>query len=269
MTVHTACASGSQAIGEAFRTIQRGDADIMICGGCDALIDFVSLSGFILLGVLSKNNQQPQKASRPFDKKRDGFVLAEGAGVLILEELSHALKRNAHIHAELIGYGCSSNAYRITDIHSDCHGAVLSIESALKDANLKGEDIDYINAHGTSTIQNDKTETTAIKTVFGDYAYQLPTSSIKSMIGHAISATGSLELISTILTITEGLIPPTINYEFPDPKCDLDYVPNEFRRADIDTALSNSFAFGGQNATLIVKKYSGEDNLNTEENVEK
>lgn len=255
MTTHTACASGAQAIGEGFRIIQRGDAEMMICGGSDAIIDPMGIAGFMLLGVLSKNNTEPKKASRPFDRKRDGFVLGEGAGVLVLEELSHALNRKAPIHAELIGYGSSSNAYRITDIHGDCDGAVLAIEACLRDADVTRQDIDYINAHGTSTIQNDRTETTAIKRVFGDYAYELPMSSMKSMMGHAISAAGSLELIATILAIEQNMIPPTINYEFPDPKCDLDYVPNRARKADVDVALSNSFAFGGQNASLLVRRY--------------
>ena len=254
LCIHTACASGAQAIGDAYRIIQRGQADVMIAGGCDSLISFLGIAGFGLLGALSKNNDNPHKACRPFDRKRDGFVLAEGAGVVVLEELEHARSRGADIRAELLGYGASSNAYRITDMNET--GPVLSMRSALTDASLKPEDMDYINAHGTSTPQNDRLETSAIKKVFGEKAFDLPVSSIKSMMGHSISAAGALELIASILTIEEGVIPPTVNYEYPDPKCDLDYVPNTSRKAEVRVALSNSFAFGGHNASLVVGKMS-------------
>jgi len=258
ITIHTACASSANAIGTAYRTIQYGDADVMMCGGCDMQTTPIGVTAFSLLGALATNNDSPQKASRPFDRKRNGFVLGEGAGILILEELSHAVERGAHIYAELIGYGSSSDAYRITDSPENGRGAAMAMKAAIIDAKLKPPDIDYINAHGTSTPQNDRAETNAIKGVFGDYAYDIPISSIKSMIGHTISASGAIELISTILSVQHNIIPPTINYENPDPKCDLDYVPNKSREARVDVALSNSFGFGGQNASLIVRKLSFE-----------
>jgi 3-oxoacyl-[acyl-carrier-protein] synthase II len=253
-TVHTACGSSAHSIGTAFRTIQYGDADVMVAGGSDAMITPMGIAAFSILGALSGNNDNPQKASRPFDLKRDGFVLGEGAGVVILEELSHALKRGTHIHCELVGYGSSCDAYRITDSPPDGRGAALAMKAALRDGGLNSTDINYINAHGTSTPQNDKAETNAIKEIFGSHAYAIPISSIKSMIGHTISASGALELIATIFCLRNNQIPPTINYEHPDPNCDLDYVPNESRNVRVDTALSNSFGFGGHNASLIVRK---------------
>ncbi len=255
-TSSSACASSGLAIGKALRMIQDGDAEMVITGGCDAIIGETSVTGFALLGALSKNNAEPEKASRPFDLKRDGFILGEGAGILILEELSHARKRNAPILAELAGYGSSSNAYRLTASPEDGSGADICMGRALQDAGCSFEDIDYINAHGTSTYMNDKCETAAIKKVFSDRAYDIPVSSNKSMLGHLVASAASIELIISVLTINGGIIPATINYENPDPECDLDYVPNESRKKQVETILSNSFAFGGQNASLVVKKYS-------------
>ncbi len=254
-TSSTACASSAQAIGKALRMIEHGDADIMIIGGSDSIITEFSVAGFGLLGALSKNNDNPEQASRPFDLKRDGFILGEGAGILILEELSHAKARGANIIAELTGFGSSSNAYRITDSPPDGRGADQSMRSALRDAGRDPEDIDYINAHGTSTLINDRSETQAIKKVFGDAAYGIPISSNKSMLGHLIASAGTIEMIVSALTIQRNLIPPTINYEVPDPDCDLDYVPNEPRTYEVDAVLSNSFAFGGQNASLVIERY--------------
>jgi 3-oxoacyl-[acyl-carrier-protein] synthase II len=256
-TTSSACASSGLAIGRALRMIQDGDADIAITGGCDAIIGETSVTGFSLLGALSKqHNAEPEKASRPFDLKRDGFILGEGSGILILEELSHARKRNAPILAELAGYGSSSNAYRLTASPEDGSGADVCMSRALQDAGCSFEDIDYINAHGTSTYINDKCETAAIKKVFTERAYEIPVSSNKSMLGHLVASAASIELIISVLTINGGIIPATINYENPDPECDLDYVPNEPRKKQVETILSNSFAFGGQNASLVVKKYS-------------
>ncbi len=254
-TSSTACASSAQAIGKAMRMIEYGDADIMITGGSDSIITEFSVAGFGLLGALSKNNDNPESASRPFDLKRDGFILGEGAGILIMEELEHAQARGANIIAEITGFGSSSNAYRITDSPPDGRGADQSMRSALEDAGIAAEDIDYINAHGTSTLVNDRSETQAIKKVFGDAAYGTPISSNKSMLGHLIASAGTIELIVSTMTIQKSLIPPTINYETPDPDCDLDYVPNEPRTYNVDAVLSNSFAFGGQNASLVVEKY--------------
>ncbi|MBW1839231.1 MAG: beta-ketoacyl-[acyl-carrier-protein] synthase family protein [Deltaproteobacteria bacterium] len=254
-TSSTACASSTQAIGKAMRVIEHGDADIMITGGCDSIITEFSVAGFGLLGALSQNNDTPERASRPFDLKRDGFVLGEGTGIFIMEELSHALKRGAKIHAEITGFGTSSNAYRITDSPPDGRGPDHSMRSALQDAGLSPEDIDYINAHGTSTLVNDRSETQAIKKVFGEAAYGMPISSNKSMLGHLIASAGAIELIVSVLTIQKSIIPPTINYEMPDPDCDLDYVPNEPRKHEVNAVLSNSFAFGGQNASLVVEGY--------------
>jgi len=258
-TSSTACASSAQAIGKAMRMIEHGDADIMITGGCDSIIGEFSVAGFGLLGALSQNNKDPERASRPFDLKRDGFVLGEGAGILIMEELGHARERGAKIIAEITGFGTSSNAYRITDSPPDGRGADQAMRLALEDAGLLPEDIDYINAHGTSTLINDRSETQAIKKVFGKDAYRTPISSNKSMLGHLIASAGTIELIVSVLTIQKNIIPPTINYEIPDPDCDLDYVPNEPREYEVNSILSNSFAFGGQNASLVAERYQDVD----------
>ncbi len=250
----TACAASSQAIGEAAEIIRRGDADVMITGGAHSMIHPLGLAGFNLLTALSTRNDAPQKASRPFDKNRDGFVLSEGAGVLILESLEHAQKRKATILAELAGYGGSADAYRLTDPHPEGRGAIQAMCAALCDARLSSKDIDYINAHGTSTQLNDQIETHSVKKVFGINAKKIPMSSIKSMLGHMIAAAGAVELIASVLTIRQGVIPATINYETPDDSCDLDYVPNVARRQKVKTILSNSFGFGGQNITLIVRQ---------------
>ncbi len=254
-TSSTACASSAQAIGKAMRMIEHADADIMITGGADSIISEFSVAGFGLLGALSHNNGDPQRSSRPFDLKRDGFVLGEGSGILILEELSHARARGARILAEITGFGSSSNAYRLTDSPPDGRGADQSMRSALFDAGLAPEQIDYINAHGTSTLVNDRSETQAIKKVFGESAYETPISSNKSMLGHLIASAGTIELIMSVMTIQNKTIPATINYETPDPDCDLDYVPNEPRKHEVNSVLSNSFAFGGQNASLVVERY--------------
>lgn len=252
--VDAACAAGSQSIGEACRLIEWGDADVMICGGTEALAGPTVLLMFSVLNAVSTNNDHPQLASRPFDAKRDGFVLGEGAGVLILESLDHARRRDARIYGEIIGVGTSCDAYRVTDESPDGRGAIQSMQSALQDAGLQPEDVGYINAHGTSTVMNDKLETLAIKTVFGEHAWRMPISSSKSMIGHLIAGAGAVELITCLLAMQNGMIPPTINLEFPDPDCDLDYVPNQARKAEVNVALSNSFGFGGQNISLLVKK---------------
>lgn len=251
----TACAASSQAIGEAYEIIRRGDADIMLSGGSHSMIHPFGVVGFNLLTALSTRNEHPEKASCPFDRRRDGFVLSEGSGVVILEELEHARKRGAKIYGELVGYGSTGDAYRLTDTHPEGRGAIKAIELALKDAGLAPSSIDYINAHGTSTSVNDTVETLAIKKVFGDYAKKVPVSSIKSMLGHLIAAAGAVEIIACLLAFRDDIIPPTINYEEPDPECDLDYVPNKARKARINTALSNSFGFGGQNISLIVKRF--------------
>lgn len=251
----TACAASSQAIGEAFSMIQRGDADIMITGGSHSMIHPLGVIGFNLLTALSTQNDIPSEASRPFDRDRDGFVLGEGAGILILEELEHALSRGAHIWGEITGYGTSADAYRITDTHPEGRGAIAAMSMALNQAGIKPENIDYINAHGTSTNVNDTVETYAIKQLFGDVAYKIPVSSIKSMSGHLIAAAGAVELITCMLSIRDAIIPPTINYKNPDPDCDLDYVPNKSRKCKVNVALSNSFGFGGQNVALVVRRY--------------
>ncbi|AUI36174.1 beta-ketoacyl-[acyl-carrier-protein] synthase II [[Bacillus] caldolyticus] len=250
----TACATGANSIGDAFKVIQRGDADVMITGGTEAPITKMSFAGFCANTALS-TNPDPKTASRPFDKKRDGFVMGEGAGIVVLEELEHALRRGAKIYAEIVGYGATADAYHITAPAPGGEGGVRAMRQALHDAGLKPEEIDYINAHGTSTEYNDKYETAAIKEVFGDHAYKLAVSSTKSMTGHLLGATGAVEAIFSVLAIRDGIIPPTINYETPDPECDLDYVPNEARKQDVRAVLSNSFGFGGHNATLIFKKY--------------
>jgi 3-oxoacyl-[acyl-carrier-protein] synthase II len=255
--VVTACATGAHCIGDAFRAIVYGDAEAMIAGGTEANITPLTIGGFNAMKALSTKNDEPEKASRPFEKKRDGFVVAEGAGILILEEVQFALKRKAKIYGELVGYGYTGDAYHITAPSPDGDGAVRCMRMALKDAGLKPEDVDYINAHGTSTPLNDLTETIAIKTVFGDHAKKVPISATKSMTGHLLGAAGSTEAIFTILAIQDGIMPPTINYEEPDPQCDLDYVPNVSRRKSLKVAMSNAFGFGGTNATLVFKKFEG------------
>ncbi len=255
--VVTACATGAHCIGDAFRTIVYGDAEAMIAGGTEANITPLTIGGFNAMKALSTKNDEPEKACRPFEKNRDGFVVAEGAGIVILEELQFALKRNAKIYGELIGYGYTGDAYHITAPSPDGDGAVRCMRMAIKDAGLKSEEMDYINAHGTSTPLNDLTETIAIKTVFGDYAKKIPISATKSMTGHLLGAAGSTEAIFTILAIRDGIMPPTINYEEPDPQCDLDYVPNVARRKPLKIAISNAFGFGGTNATLVFKKFEG------------
>jgi 3-oxoacyl-[acyl-carrier-protein] synthase II len=254
LTVSTACTSGTQAVGVAFQKVRWGLADAMLAGGCDSLIDPLMLTGFSLLGALSTRNDDPAHASRPFDLHRDGFVLGEGAGMLVLESLDHARARGARIHGEVLGYASTSNAYRITDSPPDGQGAYLSMKHAIEDAGLRPEAIGYINAHGTSTHQNDLSETVAIKRCFGDHARRLAISSTKSMMGHLVNAGGAVEIIVCLLTIGRGVVTPTINYETPDPECDLDYVPNVARRQAVDYALSNSFGFGGINATVVVGK---------------
>jgi 3-oxoacyl-[acyl-carrier-protein] synthase II len=255
--VVTACATGAHSIGDAFRAILYGDADVMIAGGTEANITPLTISGFNAMKALSTRNEEPEKACRPFEKNRDGFVVAEGAGIVVLEDLESALNRNARIHGEMIGYGYTGDAYHITAPSPDGEGAARCMRMAIRDGGLKPEDVDYINAHGTSTQINDATETRAIKTVFGDRAKQIPTSGTKSMTGHLLGAAGSTEAILSILALRDGILPPTINYEEPDPDCDLDYVPNVARRQSIKVAMSNSFGFGGTNATLLLKKYSG------------
>jgi len=256
-SISTACASSAHAIGTAFKSIQQGKADVIISGGTEAAITPLGLAGFCQMRALSTRNDAPEKASRPFDKERDGFVMGEGAGVIILENLERAKKRNASIYAEIIGFGMSADAYHITSPDPEGKGAILAMEEALKDAQIDCSEIDYINAHGTSTPFNDQIETLAIKKVFGDLAYQVPVSSTKSMTGHMLGAAGGVELIATILSIQKGIIPPTINYENPDPNCDLDYVPNKAREKKLNAILSNSFGFGGHNAALVVKRFAG------------
>ncbi len=255
--VVTACATGAHCIGDAFRAIVYGDADAIIAGGTEANITPLTVGGFNAMKALSTRNEEPEKACRPFEKNRDGFVVAEGAGILILEELEFALKRGAKIYAELIGYGYTGDAYHITAPSPDGDGAIRCMRMAINDAGLKPEEIDYINAHGTSTPLNDLTETLAIKAVFGNRAKSIPISATKSMTGHLLGAAGSTEAIFTILSIYHGILPPTINYEEPDPECDLDYVPNVARKQPIQTAISNAFGFGGTNATLVFKKFLG------------
>ena len=251
----TACAASSQAIGEAAELIRQDAADVMLSGGAHSMIHPLGLTGFNLLTALSTYNAEPSKASRPFDLQRDGFVLGEGAGMLVLEEAEHAQRRRAPIYAELTGYGTTADAFRVTDSHPDGRGASACIRMALEDSGLSPSDIGYINAHGTSTQVNDKVETLAIKQVFGEAAYGVPVSSSKSMIGHLIAAAGAVELIITILALRRSVLPPTINYEVPDPECDLDYVPNVAREHRLRHALSNSFGFGGQNISLIVSRF--------------
>jgi len=252
----SACASGADAIGEAFEIIKRGDAQTMITGGSEAALNPFAIAAFNAARALSVRNDEPQKASCPFDAERDGFVMGEGAAALVLEELSCALERGAPILAEITGYGATSDAYHITQPMQGGEGAVRAMRRALKKANLEPCQIDYINAHGTSTPLNDKSETAAIKTVFGDDAYRIPVSSIKSMIGHLLGASGAIEAVTCVLALQQGVIPPTINLAHPDPECDLDYVPHIARQAEIKAVMSNSFGFGGHNAVLILEKYS-------------
>lgn len=252
--VVSACATGNHAIGDAFRLIQRGDLDIAIAGGCESAITPLGVAGFASMRALSTRNEEPQRASRPFDRDRDGFVMGEGAGILVLEEYEHAMARGARIYAELIGYGATDDAYHITAPCADGEGALMCMKLALEDAGLKPIDIDYVNAHGTSTPLNDRSETIAIKSLFGEHAYRLKISSNKSMIGHLLGAAGAVEAVATVMTIHSGIIPPTINLENPDPDCDLDYVPNKAVELNVNFALSNSFGFGGTNACLLFKK---------------
>ena len=252
----TACAASSQAIGEATEIVRRGDADVMLSGGAHSMIHPFGVTGFSLLTALSTHNEDPQKASRPFDKNRDGFVLGEGAGMLILEELERAKSRGARIYGEVIGYGSTADAYRITDIHPEGRGGTACIKMALKDADIAPEAIDYVNAHGTSTAVNDRVETLAVKQAMGPHAYETPISSIKSMMGHLIAAAGSVEAITCLLAIKHNVVPPTTNYETPDPDCDLDYVPNEAREIPVRCTLSNSFGFGGQNISLVFSEFT-------------
>jgi 3-oxoacyl-[acyl-carrier-protein] synthase II len=251
----TACAAGAHAVGNSFRLVQNGTADAMITGGTEGVISPSCIAGFSSMKALSTRNDDPQKASRPFDRDRDGFVVGEGGGILIIEALDHALARNAPIYAEISGYGMTGDGYHMTSPPPDGNGAVRCMMAALKDAGIDGNRIDYINAHGTSTPLNDLYETRAIKTVFKEYAYSLPVSSTKSMTGHLLGGAGGIEMVFTALSIYEDLIPPTINYENPDEDCDLDYVPNVARSAKVEYAMTNSFGFGGTNATLILKKY--------------
>ncbi len=252
----TACASGSHSIGTAFRIIQRGDSEVMIAGGTESCITPLGLGAFCAMNALSKRNDDPGHASRPFDKDRDGFIMAEGAGIVILEELNHALKRNALIYCELSGCGMTADAYHMTAPSPDGKGPAKAMEMAIKDAGLKPKDISYINAHGTSTLLNDKVETIAIKNVFGDSAKKTAISSTKSMTGHLLGAAGGIEFCVISLVIKNNIIPPTINYQTPDPDCDLDYVPNKARKAKVRAAMSNSLGFGGQNAVLVAKEFS-------------
>ncbi len=253
--VATACASGSHAIGDAFRVVRYGDADIMLAGGTESCITALGIGGFCALKALSRRNDDPQKASRPFDKLRDGFVMAEGSGVVVLESLDHALKRKAKIYAEISGYGMSADAYHMTAPDTTGDGAARAMQAALNDAGLSPEEIDYLNAHGTSTFLNDKIETLAIKKVFGKHAYKLAINSTKSMTGHLLGAAGGVEFVVCCLSIYNSLVHPTVNQEVPDPDCDLDYVPNVSRKMNVNAAMSNSLGFGGHNATLVLKKF--------------
>jgi len=253
----TACASSNHAIGDSYHVIRRGEADIMVTGGTEAAIAPLSFAGFCSMKAMSSRNDDPATASRPFDRDRDGFVMGEGAGILVLESLSHAIRRNARIYAELIGYGMSADAYDIVSPPDDGNGAARSMEAALRSARINPSEVGYINAHGTSTPQGDIAETRAIKKVFGEYAYQIPVSSTKSVTGHLLGAAGAVELISSVLAIVHRKLPPTINIQNPDPECDLDYVPSVARDADVEVALSNAFGFGGHNTTLAVRRWHG------------
>jgi 3-oxoacyl-[acyl-carrier-protein] synthase II len=253
----TACSSSTHAVGDSFKLIERCAADVMICGGAEAAITPMGVGGFAAMRALSTRNKEPARASRPFDRDRDGFVIGEGAGIVILEELGSALKRGAPILAEVVGYGMSGDAFHITQPAEDAKGAVRVMQSTLADANVRPEQVQYINAHGTSTLYNDRLETLAIKKVFGTHAVKLAVSSTKSMTGHLLGGAGGLEAGITTLALRDQILPPTINLENPDPECDLDYVPNQFRRAHLEYALSNSFGFGGTNAALLFKRYQG------------
>ncbi len=255
-SVVSACATGGHAIGEAFRIVQRGDAAAMICGGSEAAITPLSLAGFCNMKAMSTRNDAPQRAMRPFDAGRDGFVMGEGAGILLIEDWEHAERRGVHIYAELLGYGMSADAFHITQPDPEGEGAALAMTAALKDARLEPAQVSYINAHGTSTPYNDKFETLAIKRVFGEDAKRIPVSSTKSMTGHLLGAAGAVELIACALAIERQMLPPTINYEVPDPDCDLDYVPNTPRPARVEVAMSNAFGFGGHNAILVIRRPS-------------
>jgi len=255
LTIVNACASSANAVGEAFKLLQRGEADIILSGGAEASVTPMSMAGFCSMKAMSVQNDEPEKASRPFDFKRDGFVMSEGGGILVLERLDHALARNARIYAEVVGYGCTADAHHITAPAPEGEGARKAMAMALSDAGISPNEVNYINAHGTSTPLNDKYETMAIKNLFGDHAKSLAVSSTKSMTGHLLGASGAVEIIATALAIEDGIIPPTINYENPDPDCDLDYVPNTSRKQSVDVALSNSFGFGGHNVCIALRKY--------------
>ncbi|HET6365641.1 MAG TPA: beta-ketoacyl-ACP synthase II [Pseudomonadales bacterium] len=254
-SVVTACATGNHAIGDATRIIQRGEADVMIAGGAEAIIIPLTIAGFCQMKAMSTRNDEPTKASRPFDAERDGFVAGEGGGLVVLESLEHARRRDARIYAEVVGYGMTGDAHHMTAPDPEGDGAARAMAAALRDAALEPQAVNYINAHGTSTPYNDKFETVAIKRVFGEHAKRLPVSSTKSMTGHLLGAAGGIEAVATALTIYHGVLPPTINYEKPDPDCDLDYVPNQARKQDVEVALSNAFGFGGTNAILAFRKY--------------
>jgi 3-oxoacyl-[acyl-carrier-protein] synthase II len=256
-TVVTACASGANAIGEAYLMLRRGAAEVILAGGTETPIVPVAMAGFCSMKAMSTSNDEPQRASRPFDKNRDGFVISEGAGVMVLETLGHASARGARVYGEVAGYGCTADGYHISAPEPEGTEAARAIRIALEDAGISPDRVDYINAHGTSTELNDKIETLAIKKVFGDHAYKVPVSSIKSMIGHSLGAAGALEAIACALSVSTDWVPPTINYEQPDPECDLDYVPNQARQCPVRVAVSNSFGFGGHNAVLVIKKFEG------------
>ncbi len=251
----TACAASSQAIGEATEIIRRGDADVMLSGGCHSMLHPFGMGGFCLLTALSTSNESPEEASCPFDMRRKGFILSEGAGVVVLEELEHARARGAKIHAEIIGYGSTADAFRITDSHETGRGAAAAIRASLEDAGITPDQVDYINAHGTSTQVNDRVETMAVRQVFGEHAESTPMSSCKGTMGHLIAAAGVTELISCVLAIRDGMIPPTMNYHERDSDCDLDYVPNVARKHKVDVAMKNSFGFGGQDISLIIRRF--------------
>jgi 3-oxoacyl-[acyl-carrier-protein] synthase II len=255
--VISACATGANAIGEAAEVIRRGDADMMLAGGAEACVMPLACAGFSSMQALSTRNDEPERASRPFDAERDGFVIGEGGGVVVLESETHARARGAHLYGEVVGYGATADAYHITAPDETGDGAARAMQAALDQAELDPGQIGYLNAHGTSTLLNDKGETAAIKGVFGDYAYQLPISSTKSMTGHLLGAGGAVEAVITLLALRDGVLPPTINYENPDPECDLDYVPNKARHVSIEYAMSNSFGFGGHNACLVLKRMNG------------
>jgi len=256
LTVTTACTSSTQAIGESFRQIKEGVVDVVLTGGSDSMVNPKGLVSFSALGVLSRNNAEYRTAARPFDRRRDGFIIGEGSSVFLVEELGHCLGHGRKPEAEIIGYASTCDAFRLTDEPPDARGSIVAMDSALESAGIRADEVNYINAHGTGTLMNDRTETLAIKTVFGDAARMIPVSSTKSMIGHLVAAAGAVELAACVLALRHQVIPPTINYEEPDPDCDLDYVPNRAREANLNVILSNSFGFGGQNACLILRKYS-------------